>query len=117
VLVGRDFRLRFIDREVAIPALEAPQADLLWGFLDPEILKCKGEKKTQMAHYDPFKADIWAAGMILWEAVTLELARTTYDFAVLSRNTDRIEAGLESASKLYSVGLLKIIRQMLILDS
>jgi hypothetical protein len=33
--------------------------------LSPCILDCLKEKATQMANYDPFKADIFAIGMIL----------------------------------------------------
>jgi hypothetical protein len=42
--------------------------------LSPCILDCLKEKTTQMANYDPFKADVFAIGMILLECCSLKKA-------------------------------------------
>ena len=48
--------------------------------LSPCILDCLREKSTQLANYDPFKADIYAIGMILLECCSLKKAESFYDY-------------------------------------
>lgn len=48
--------------------------------LSPCILDCLKSKTTQMANYDPFKADIFAIGMILLECCSLKKVDDFYDY-------------------------------------
>ncbi len=54
--------------------------------LSPCILECLREKTTQMANYDPFKADIFAIGMILLECCSLKKSDDLYNFSDLTLN-------------------------------
>ena len=37
-------------------------------------------KRTQLSHYDPFKGDMWASGLVLFQAITLEKAKSIYNY-------------------------------------
>jgi hypothetical protein len=44
-------------------------------------------KKTQLAEYDPFKADVYAVGMIMLECTSLKKAEDFYDYDSFSIKT------------------------------
>jgi hypothetical protein len=46
----------------------------------PILLQCLYHKKTQLAEYDPFKADVYAVGMIMLECSSLKKAEDFYDY-------------------------------------
>ena len=46
----------------------------------PCILKCLYHQKTQINLFDPFKADIFAIGMIMLECCSLKKAEDFYDY-------------------------------------
>jgi hypothetical protein len=46
----------------------------------PSILNCLKHQKTQLAAYDPFKADVFAVGMIMLECCTLKKAEDFYNY-------------------------------------
>jgi hypothetical protein len=46
----------------------------------PCILKCLFHQKTQITSYDPFKADIWAIGLIMLECCSHKKAEDFYDY-------------------------------------
>ncbi len=118
VLIGKNFRVKLLDRALGETFRRDPVEDMLAinGYTDPEVLKCMLFKKTQMSHFDPFKADIWAAGLILWEAVTLERAKSVYDYRAQTINSDKLQAQLQLAQKHYSQATLSVIEKMLRTD-
>jgi hypothetical protein len=53
----------------------------------PILLQCLFHKKTQLAEYDPFKADVYAVGMIMLECTSLKKAEDFYDYDNFSIKT------------------------------
>jgi hypothetical protein len=53
----------------------------------PIVFQCMFHKKTQLAEYDPFKADVYAVGMIMLECTSLKKAEDFYDYDSFSIKT------------------------------
>ena len=58
--------------------------------LSPCILECLKERSTQLSGYDPFKADIYAIGMILLECCSLKKAESFYDYEQIKVKSQEI---------------------------
>ena len=69
----------------------------------PIILKCLFNKKTQLAMYDPFKADIYAIGMVMLECASLKKSADLYDYEHFRVKSGDIQKLIYDLRKKYSV--------------
>lgn len=82
-MVDGSYHLKLVERALLNPSnwqivvAQGMGYKLLRGkgvLLSPCILDCLRENATQMANYDPFKADIFAIGIIILECCSLKKA-------------------------------------------
>lgn len=81
--------------------------------LSPVVLECLREKSTQLANYDPFKADIYAIGMILLECCSLRKAESFYDYDEVKVRSQDIGQTIYDCRRKYSHNLMNIVEKML----
>ena len=79
----------------------------------PCILKCLFHKKTQIVSYDPFKGDVWAAGMILLECCSTKRGEDFYDYDKFAVRTKDIQVTIYELRKRYSWELINLVEKML----
>lgn len=79
----------------------------------PCILKCLFFQKTQINSYDPFKADIYAIGMIMLECCSLQKAEDFYDYEKFFVKQKEIQMVIYEIRKKYSYELVNLIEKML----
>lgn len=65
-----------------------------------------------MANYDPFKADIFAIGMILLECCSLKKAEDFYDYDNLRVKQDEISMTVYDCRRKYSHKLMNLVEKM-----
>ena len=79
----------------------------------PSILRCLFNQKTQMTAYDPFKADIFAIGMIMLECCSLQKAEEFYDYEKFVVKMKDLQFTIYELRKRYSYELMNLIEKML----
>ena len=80
-------------------------------YLSPELLKGLSNQEIHPKH-DPYKSDIFAAGLTILHALTLEPCDNFYDWNTFTFRTGVLNETLESAANNYSEKLIGIIRRM-----
>ena len=81
-------------------------------YVGPEIIDSL--KKSMLApKYDLFKNDVFAFGMTILEAATLEYSSSCYDYNKFSINFMKIEALLDSLSQRYSIFFINFLKDIL----
>lgn len=86
-------------------ALQQENVTLIKGrgiLFSPCILKCLSNKKTQIVSYDPFKADVWAVGMIMLECCSQKKAEDFYDYELFTVKFKEIQFTIYEMRKRYS---------------
>lgn len=82
VLIDGDYHMKLAEK-LLLPQtnweveLQTENVKLIKGkgvLFSPILLQCLFHKKTQLAEYDPFKADVFAVGMIMLECTSLKRA-------------------------------------------
>ena len=69
----------------------------------PCILRCLKSQRTQISEYDPFKADIFAMGMIMLECGSIrKAAEDFYDYEQFVMNSREIQLTIYQLRKIYS---------------
>ena len=81
--------------------------------LSPCILECLKESSTQLANYDPFKADIYAIGIILLECCSLKKAESFYDYEEVKVKSQEIAMTIYECRRKYSHNLMNLVEKML----
>lgn len=79
----------------------------------PCILKCLYHQRTQITSYDPFKADVFAVGMILLECCSLKKAEDFYDYEKFTVKMKDIQYTIYELRKRYSRELMNTLEKML----
>ena len=79
----------------------------------PSIFKCLFNQKTQISYFDPFKADIFAIGMIMLECCSFKMAQEYYDYDKFTVNNKDIMKNIYQIKKKYSVELIDLVQRML----
>lgn len=64
-------------------------------------------------HYDTYKNDIFAFGMTILEAATLEYSSLCYDYTKFNINFERIEGLLDSLTQRYSIFFINFLKDVL----
>jgi serine/threonine protein kinase len=88
VLIDGDYHMKLVEKSLLHPLnwqieMNKENVKLIKGkgvLFSPCILKCLYHQKTQINSYDPFKADIYAIGMIMLECASLQKAEDFYDY-------------------------------------
>jgi serine/threonine protein kinase len=110
VLIDGDYHMKLVERALLSPAnWEIEQREqtitLIKGkgvLFSPCILKCLFHQKTQLVSYDPFKGDVWAAGMILLECLSTKRGEDFYDYDKFEVKTREIQITIYEMRKRYS---------------
>ncbi len=113
--------MKLVDRALLDPlnwqiALSQENITLIKGrgvLFSPCILKCLFHKKTQIVSYDPFKADVWAVGMIMLECCSQKKAEDFYDYDKFSVKIKDIQVIIYELRKRYSWELMNMVEKML----
>lgn len=75
----------------------------------PCILKCLYHQRTQISAYDPFKADVYAVGMIMLECASLKNAVDFYDYEKFNVKASEIQYCIFELRKKYSFELINTL--------
>ena len=88
ILIDGDYHMKLVQKSLLNPLNwqiehNKENVKLIKGkgvLFSPCILKCLYHQKTQIISYDPFKADIFAIGMIMIECCSFQKAEDFYDY-------------------------------------
>ncbi len=84
-------------------------------YLEPALMECMAKNRTQVEGYNPYAADVWALGLILFEALTL--FRPEHLFEGTTFQLARLEALLPGVRQRYGDWAGWVLRQTLESDA
>jgi hypothetical protein len=121
VLIDGDYHMKLVEKSLLNSTnwsieMTKENVKLIKGkgiLFSPCILKCLYHQRTQITSYDPFKADVFAVGMILLECCSLKKAEDFYDYEKFTVKMKDIQYTIYELRKKYSWELMNTLEKML----